>query len=95
MCGSGGWATKTSALEEAQEFFGEGVFGEVFEFAGVEEEAQACGAAVEDDVRLCRGLGGAERGLVAWALSHRARGGVAAGDELARVDAIDESFGVA
>ena len=51
--GSGGKVLKASAFEEAQEFLGEGVFGEVFEFAGVEEEAQARGAAVEDDVRLC------------------------------------------
>jgi hypothetical protein len=52
ICGLGA-ALRESSLEEAHQFLGEGVFGEVFEFAGVEEEAQARGAAVEDDVRLC------------------------------------------
>ncbi len=64
-------------MQHGAEAFFEGELAEVFEFAGIEEDAVATGAAIDQDVELLFVFGGDEDGAIAWALPRR--GGACAG----------------
>lgn len=64
-------------MQHGAEAFFEGELAEVFEFAGIEEDAVTTGAAVDEDVELLLVFGGDEDGAVARALPRR--GGACAG----------------